>query len=150
MPRLAAFVAQRPRTVAAIVFGTFTAATVHFAWMPSARMSGWIPFWTLAIGVFHALAGAVTGRRLVDRGSTRSSYDACLLGAGTSLLALAAVVPLFALRVSMSNAGPTTASSFLMLTLLAGLFSFLAAGWALVVVSAGIGWALHRVAQSTV
>jgi hypothetical protein len=32
------------------------------------------------------------------------------------------------------------------LAILIGLFSFLAAGWALLLVSAGIGWGLYRVA----
>ena len=148
MPPFAAFVTRQPRVAAAIAFGTITAAAIHLSWESSARMSGFAPVWTLAIGVFHALAGAITGRRLIDRGRTRNGYDACLVGAVTSLLALAVVVPLFALWVSMTNAGPTSAGSFLMLTLLVGVFAFLAAGWALVVVSAGVGWVLHRVSAA--
>ena len=148
MVHLGFYVRQRPRTVAAIAFGSLTAVVTHFAWFPDARMHGAAPALTIAAGVVHALAGAVTGPRLVDRTRTQTSLQACLLGAGTSLLAVVLLAPLFALWVSATNAAPTSPFSFLLLAILIGLFSFLAAGWALILVSAGIGWGLYRVAAA--
>ncbi|HEY2626963.1 MAG TPA: hypothetical protein VGI41_09470, partial [Candidatus Udaeobacter sp.] len=108
MVPLGFYVRQRPRTVAAIAFGGLTAVVTHFAWFPDARMHGAAPALTIAAGVVHALAGAVTGPRLVDRTRTQTSLEACLLGAGTSLLAVVLLAPLFALWVSATNAAPTS------------------------------------------
>jgi hypothetical protein len=148
MEPLGFYIRQRPRIAAAIAFGSLTAAVTHFAWVPDARMRGAAPALTIAAGVVHALAGAVTGPRLVDRTRTQTSLQAWLLGAGTSLLAVVLLAPLFAAWVSVTNAGPTSPFSFLVLAILIGLFSFLAAGWALLLVSAGIGWGLYSVAGS--
>ena len=41
-------------------------AVTHFAWVPDARMNGLVPALTIAAGVAHALARAITGRCLVD------------------------------------------------------------------------------------
>lgn len=134
--------------MAALTFGTLTAATTHFAWLPDARLSGAAPGLTVAAGLVHAMAGALTGARLLDTTRTKTALQACLLGAGTSLLAVLLLAPALALWISAEQPRPTGASPFLLMTVFVGLFSFLAAGWALLLVSAGIGWGLHRVATS--
>jgi hypothetical protein len=120
-------------------------AATHFAWVPDARMNGLVPALTIAGGVVHALAGAITGRCLVDR--TRTPFEAALVGAGTSLLAVALFAPAFVVFLHATDVRPSGPLSYLFLTVLTGVFSFLGAGWALVVVSVGIGWALYRVAN---
>jgi hypothetical protein len=134
-----------PRTAAAIAFGTVTMAVTHFAWLPNARMSGLAPVLTIAAGGAHALAAAITGRRLVDGTRTRTSLQAGLLGAATSLLAVVLFAPAFTLFLSR-DVHPPSPLSYLLLTVFAGVFSFLGAGWALLVVSVAVGCGLHRIA----
>lgn len=143
---LSAFVRMRPRATAALAFGTATMAVTHLAWVPDARMRGLAPMLTIAAGVAHGLAGAITGRRLVDCTRTPTAGHAGLVGAGTSLLALLLFTPPFAFFVSR---GLLVASpwSYLWLTVWTGVFSFLGAGWALLLVSVGVGWGLYRVAN---
>lgn len=144
MQALGTYIARRPRTAAAIAFGGVTAAITHFAWFPEARMHGAAPALTIAAGLAHAVAGAITGPRLVDKTRTRTPAQACLLGAGTSLLALVLLAPLIAGWVSSDNVRPEGVLAYLGLTLLVGLFSFLAAGWALLLASLVVGWGLYR------
>jgi hypothetical protein len=144
---LRAFIAHNPRTAAALAFGISTATLTHFAWYPDARLRGMIPVLTFGAGFAHAVAGAITGRRLIDRSRMRTSSQAALLGAGTSLLALAFFAPAMAVYVSQSNARPVGALGYAELTLLTGSFAFLAAGWALLLLSAGVGWGLHRMVE---
>jgi hypothetical protein len=66
MEPLGSYIRQRPRTAAALAFGSLTMAVTHFAWVPEARMNGVAPGLTIAAGLAHALAGAITGRRLLD------------------------------------------------------------------------------------
>jgi UPF0716 family protein affecting phage T7 exclusion len=58
--------------------------------------------------------------------------------------------PAFALFLAAKDAQPSGAGSYLMLTVFTGVFSFLGAGWALLLVSIGIGWGLYAIAQSGV
>ncbi|HUI31565.1 MAG TPA: hypothetical protein VLX91_15250 [Candidatus Acidoferrales bacterium] len=139
------YIKRRPRIVAAIAFGCTTAVATHFAWYPDARTSGYIPVLTLAVGLCHALAGIITGRRLMDRTRTKTLFHSCLIGAGTSLLAMAFFTPPFALWISASNVRSEGIFSYLYLTLLIGLFSFVAIGWVLLLVSIWVGWMLYRV-----
>ena len=142
---LGAYIARRPRTGSAVAFGVMTLAVVHFAWIPDARMNGLTPYLTSAAGLAHALAGAITGPRLVDRTRTRNLSQAALLGAGTSLLALAVFAPLLAGYLFATDIRPASALSYAALPVLIAVFAFLAAGWALLAVSMGVGWALHWV-----
>jgi hypothetical protein len=101
---------------------------------------------TVAAGVAHALAGAITGRRLLDATRTQTSLQAALIGAATSLLAVAIFSPAFVIFLRATDVRPANALSYLLLTVLTGVFSFLGAGWALLLVSSGIGWGLYRLA----
>jgi hypothetical protein len=148
MEPLRSYIRQRPRTAAALAFGSVTMAVTHLAWVPDARMNGLVPALTIAAGIAHALAGAITGRRLLDGARTRTSLQAGLVGAGTSLLAVAFFSPAFVVFLYATDVHPSSALSYLVLTLLTGVFSVLGAGWALLLVSMGIGWGLYRVAAS--
>jgi hypothetical protein len=147
MESLGIYIRQRPCTAAAIAFGSATAAVAHFAWFPDVNMGGAAPVLTVATGVAHALAATITGPRLMDRTRTQTSLQACLIGAGTSLLALVPLAPLFVLWVSAMHARPEGAFSYILLMHLIGLLSFLAAGWALPLVSVCIGWGLYQIAD---
>lgn len=140
------FIKQRPRIAAALAFGVVTAVVTHFAWVPDARWSGGIPALTFAAGLAHAVAGAVIGPRLVDSIRTRTASQACLLGAVTSLLAVIVLAPPFALWIAASNARPEGVGAYVALTFFVGFFSFLAAGWALLLASVVVAWGLFRVA----
>jgi len=146
MQPLGSYIRQRPRTAAALAFGSITMAVTHLAWVPDARTSGLVPALTIAAGVAHAVAGAITGRRLVDDTRTRTSLQASLVGACTSLLAVALFAPAFVVFLRATDVRPLGPLSYLLLTLLTGVFSFLGAGWALLLVSVGIAWTLHRIA----
>jgi hypothetical protein len=101
---------------------------------------------TIAAGTAHALAGAITGRRLLDGTRTQTSLRAALIGALTSLLAVALFSPAFVVFLRATDVRPSNALSYLLLTLLTSMFSFLGAGWALLLVSAAVGWGLYRLA----
>ena len=143
MEPLGSYTARWPRTAAALAFGSITMVVTHLAWIPSARMSGMAL--TIAAGAAHALAGAITGRRLLDRARTPTSLQAALIGALTSLLAVALFSPAFVIFIRATDVRPSNTLSYLALTVLTSVFSFLGAGWALLLVSAGVGWGLYRV-----
>ena len=147
MERLRFYVRTNPRTAAALAFGSATMAVTHLAWVPAARMNGLTPALTITAGLAHGLAGAITGRRLIDGRRTPTFVHAGLVGAGTSLLALFFFIPPFAFFVSrgLQMASPW---SYVWLTVWTGVFSFLAAGWALLLISIAVGWAIYRIAQS--
>ena len=145
---ISAIIRRWPRSAAALAFGVLTAALTHFAWYPSARMSGMVPALTIGAGLAHGVAGAIIGPRLIDAARTRTSLQAALLGAGASLLALTFFAPLMAVYVSSTNVLPLSALGYLALTMFTGFFAFLAAGWALLLLSGGIGWGLYRLAAS--
>jgi len=144
MEPLGSYIRRWPRTAAALAFGCITMIVTHFAWIPSARMSAMAL--TIAAGVAHALAGAITGRRLLDTTRTQTSPQAALIGALTSLLAVALFSSAFVIFLRATDVRPSTALSYLLLTVLTGVFSFLGAGWALLLVSAGVGLSLYRLA----
>lgn len=146
MRDIGAIIRRWPRSAPALAFGVLTAALTHFAWYPDARMSGMVPALTIGAGLAHGAAGAIIGPRLIDAARTRTALHAALLGAGTSLLALAFFAPLMAVYVSRTNVRPLSALGYLALTMFTGLFAFLAAGWALLLLSAAIGWGLYRLA----
>ena len=146
MHAIGGIIRHRPRSAAALAFGVSTAGLTHFAWYPDARMSGMVPALTLGAGLAHAVAGAITGPRLVN--VTRTASHAALLGAATSLLALAFFAPMMAVYVSATDARPPSALGYVALTLFTGLFAFLGAGWALLLLSVGVGWGLYRLAAS--
>lgn len=148
MRAIGAIIRQRPRLAAALAFGVSTTALTHFAWYPDARTSGLVPALTLGAGLAHAVAGVIIGPRLVDATRTRPAWHAALFGAGVSLLALAFFAPLMAVFVSATDARPPSVSGHVALTLFTGLFAFLAAGWALLLLSVGVGWGLYRLAAS--
>lgn len=144
MEPLGSYIRRWPRTAAALAFGGMTMVVTHLAWVPNARTSGMAL--TVAAGMAHALAGAITGRRLLDGARTQTSLQAGLIGALTSLLAVALFSPAFVIFLRATDVRPSNASSYLLLTVLTGVFSFLGAGWALLLVSVGVGWGLYRLA----
>jgi hypothetical protein len=107
------------------------------------------PVLTLAAGVAHAIAGAITGPRLIDVRRRSTDLQAAGFGAATSLLALALFAPALAAYLATANAGHSTVLEYLALTLFTGLFAFLGAGWALLLLSAGVGLGLHRLAHAS-
>ena len=135
-----------PRSFSAVAFGISTTIAMHLAWIGSAATSGLAPWLTLAAGAAHAVAGAITGRRLFDNARTPSRLAAAFVGAGTSLIALAVFSPLFAAYLLSTNGRFSGAASYVLLPLFTAFFAFLAAGWALLVVSMGVGCALHAIA----
>lgn len=148
MRALGLFIRKYPRAAAAIAFGLLTTAVTHFAWFPGTRMTGLVPKLTIVVGIVHAVAGALTGRSLIDRSRTRNSFQACMLGGATSLIAIAILVPPFAVWVSATNAGHQTALSFIGLIVWIGVFSFLAIGWAHLLTSIVVGWGIYHLANA--
>jgi hypothetical protein len=148
MEPLGSYMKQRPRAAAALAFGSVTMVVTHLAWVPDARLNGLVPALTIAAGIAHAIAGAITGRRLLDGTRTSTSLQAGMVGAGTSLLAVALFSPAFVVFLYATDVHSSSALSYLLLTILTGVFSFLSAGWAILLVSVGIGWCLYRVAAA--
>jgi hypothetical protein len=144
MEPLGSYITRWPRAAAALAFGSITMVVTHFAWVPSARTSAMAL--TIAAGAAHAVAGSIMGRRLLDGTRTQTSLQAALIGAVTSLLAVALFSPAFVIFLRATDVRPSNALSYLLLTVLTGVFSFLGAGWALLLVSAGVGWGLYRLA----
>jgi hypothetical protein len=82
-----------------------------------------MPAFTLGAGLAHAMAGALTGPRLVDATRTRTSWHAALLGAATSLLAVAFFAPVLAVCVTATNVRHSSALGYETLTLFTSLFA---------------------------
>ena len=143
---LGSYIRHYPRTAAALVFGCATLVVQHIAWMPEARTSGLVPALTLGVGLAHAVAGALTGPLLVDGIRVRTSSQAGLIGAGTSLIALIIFTSVFSAYMFASDVHPVGAVSYLAFTLLTAVFAFLGNAWALFLVSIALGWALFRIA----
>ena len=143
---LGAYIRQSPRAAGALAFGSLTLVVQHFVWYPDARMSGLAPVLTLMVALCHAIAGAMTGPRLVDGIRTSTASRAALLGAATSLLALVLFAFLFSAYMLATDIRPVGALSYVTFPLWTALFAFLADGWALCLVSMGVGWALNRLA----
>ena len=149
MKRIARIASRYPRVSAALCFGVAATLTAHFAWMPDARLSGRAPLVTLGAGLAHGASGAFIGRRLMDRARTRAASQAFALGAATSLCALVIFAVAFALWIQSSNAAAHRSLSFLAYVPFVAFFAFLAAGWALMLVSVGVGWVLFRLVSPT-
>ena len=139
---------QSPRMWSALLFGGATLIVTYFAWIPDARTSGLTPALTIAAGAAHAVAALFTGGRLLDDGRTRSLADAGLVGAFTSLLALAIFSPLFAIFLFATDAiQPSGWIGYLLMPVFVAVFAFLAIGWALMLVSGAVGCGLYRLAS---
>ena len=144
---LGLFIRQRPRIASAIAYGCVTAVVIHFPWRSDVRWSGNAAFLTTAGSLTYAIAGAITAPRLITPTQIHGSFTACLVGAGTSLLGVALFAPLLTTWVWIGNAGSQGWFSLLGMTLLIALFSFLAVGWALLLVSTFLGWGLYCLAR---
>jgi len=144
--RLRSIAQQNPRALSALLFGGAALMVIYFAWIPDARTSGLTPALTIVGGAVHALAGALTGRRLFDERRTRSFAEAGLVGALTSLLAMAIFSPLFAIFLFVTDAArPSSWITYVLMPMFIAAFSFLAIGWALVLVSGAIACALYGI-----
>lgn len=141
-----AYIRQSPRTAGAVAFGVSVLVVQHFAWRPGARMSGLAPALTLTVALCHAIAGAMTGPRLADGMRTSTASRAALVGAVTSLLAIVLFGFLFTGYLFATGVRPAGGISYVIFPFLTALFAFAGDGWALVLVSIGVGWALHRAA----
>jgi hypothetical protein len=130
----------------AVAFGVATGLVMHWQWIGPAATTGLAPVLTLASGLAHGLAGAMMGSRLLDGARTRSAAEAGLIGACTSLIALTIFAPLFSVYLVATEGRLVGVWSFLVFPLYVALFAFLAAGWALLLVSAGVGGLLYSVA----
>lgn len=146
LKRLGSHLRQRPRSTCALVFGTVALVVQHFIWVSSSRTNGLAPVLTMAVGLLHAVAGAITAPRLLDATRTRTPSQAGLLGAATSLVALLMFAPLYTVFMIARDLHPVGVLSYISLPFFVALFAFLADGWMLLVVSIGVGWGLYRVA----
>jgi hypothetical protein len=126
-----------------VVFGTLTAALVHFAWVPDVRFSGGVVLLTVMAGLAHAIAGAIAAPRLTDRTKIATSSQACLVGACISLAALALFSPGLVFWIHAMNPRSTLISTLAMIPFV-GFFAFLAAGWALMLLSVALAWVVFR------
>ena len=146
---IAKLVRDRPRSAAALAFGLSTAALVHFSWYPDARTSGIAPALSVGAGVAHALAGTLTGPRLVHSARGSILRSAPLLGAITSLVALALFTAAFTAYIVANDHSQNTPLGYALLGVYTGFFAFLAAGWSLLLLSMGVAWGLNRIARSS-
>jgi hypothetical protein len=148
MQKISEFIKKRPRFTSAITYVILTSLLVHFTWYSTARTKGMIPALTLGVGIAHAIAGAINGKRLINSKRTKSGARAALLGATNSLIAFAIFSPVLAFYVSTSNAGKSNALEFVLLSILTGFFAFLAVGWALLLLSVTIAFGLYYIATN--
>jgi hypothetical protein len=145
MKLFGSYIRHSPRMAGALAFGVVTLAVQHFLWVSDARMSGLAPALTVLAALVHAIAGAITGPRLMDRARTRTASQAGLLGAGTSLLALMLFAPLFTAFLFATDIHSARPLSYIAFPFLIAMVAFLGDGWALLLASIVIGWALYRV-----
>jgi hypothetical protein len=148
MTLLRTLATRHPRTVSAVAFGAVTMVVIHLAWLPSARTSGLTPALTVAAGLAHALAAAFTAPRLLNGARTRSLSHAAIIGACTSLLALALFSPSYAAFLLATELHRTSLFSYFAVPLFIAVFGFLAAGWALLLVSIVVACVLYRIANT--
>lgn len=145
-PLFAAYIRQSPRAAGALAFGGLTLVVQHLVWTPDARMNGLVPVLTVTVALCHAIFGAITGPRLVDGARTSTASRAAMLGAITSLLALSLFAFLFSAYLIVTDIRPVGALSYITLPVWAIVFAFLGDGWALCLVSIGVGCALYYLA----
>lgn len=135
---------QHARSGASIAFGLPTALIAYWAWVPSARTSIGVIYLTVVAALAHAVAGAIVGPSLVDPARTPSDQVAVLRGAGASLLALAFFSIAFSGHLLLTGGWTLTFAAVFGLPLYTAFFAFLALGWALLLVSALVGWGIRR------
>ena len=140
---LGTYAARYPRSVCALTFGGITTVGMYLSWVPAARTSGMAFAFTVAAGLSHAVAGSITGPRLLDGARTRSPFQAATVGAVTSLMALALFSPVCAVILYATGVHPTGLVSYLSLPVMIAFFGFLAGGWALLLLSIGAACALY-------
>jgi hypothetical protein len=145
---LRTLVTRHPRTVSAVTFGAVAMVVIDLAWLPSARTSGLTPALTIAAGLVHAVAAGFTGPRLLNGARTRSLSQAGIVGACTSLLALALFSLSYAAFLFATELHPTSRFSYFAIPLFIAVFGFLAAGWALLLVSIAVACVLYRIANT--
>jgi hypothetical protein len=145
---LRTLVTRHPRTVSAVTFGAVAMVVIDLAWIPSARTSGLTPALTIAAGLVHAVAAGFTGPRLLNGARTRSLSHAAIVGACTSLLALALFSLSYAAFLFATELHPTSRFSYFAIPLFIAVFGFLAAGWALLLVSIAVACVLYRIANT--
>ncbi len=145
MGSVGVFVDRYPRTVSALAFGIGATALIYISWIPgpAGRMQGF-PL-ALMAGITHALAAILTGRRVVHPKRLPKILHAGIWGGLTSLFALVIFSMALTVQIDSTNLAHSNPLIFLLLTFT---FAFLGAGWALVLLSAAIGCALHTIASS--
>jgi hypothetical protein len=143
---LSAYIRKNPGAAGAMAFGASTLGVQYFAWYHDARMSGLAPALTVTVALCHAIAGALTSPRLLDSTRTSTAARAALIGAETSFLAFALFAFAFTVYLVARDVHLVGVLSYVIFLLLTALFSYLAGGWMLLLVSTGIGWALYRIA----
>lgn len=148
MNHLRVYVKQSPRTACALAFGAITMAVQYFLWLPDARMSVLGGVLTIAAGLSHAVSGAITGPRLVGANGPVSLRRAGLLGAVTFLIALVLFTLSFTVFLFATEIHKSGSFTYVALPFLIAVFAFVGDGWALFLVSIGIGLAVHRIAAS--
>jgi hypothetical protein len=141
-------VRRYPRTANAASLGAVTMVVTHLMWLSRARISGLAPVLTVGAGLTHALAAGITGPRLLDGVRTRSMSRAAMIGACTSLLAQTLFAPMFAAFLFVTELHPASPFSYFTVPFFIGMFGFLAAGWALLLVSIGVACGLYQIANS--
>jgi hypothetical protein len=142
--RVSALCRRHSRISAFIAFGSTTALVAYFAWVPSARTSVGVIYLTVSAGLAHAVAGAIVGPSLVDPEGTPSDKAAVLRGAGASLLALAFFSIAFSGYLLLTEDWTLTSASAFGLPVYTAVFAFFALGWALLMVSAFVGWGIYK------
>jgi hypothetical protein len=132
-----------PRIASAFAFGIAAAILIYATWIPgpTGRIQGF-PLALLA-GLTHALAASITGRRVVHPARMPKLLHAGIWGGWTSFLALFFFSIVLTVQIETTNLSHSNPFPLFFLTFF---FAFLGAGWALVLVSAGIGCGLHRLA----
>ena len=135
---------RHSRSSASIAFGSTTALVAYFAWVPSARTSVGVIYLAVAAGLAHALAGAIVGPSLIHPERTPNDKAAVLRGAGVSLLAWAFFSIAFSGFLLLADGWTLTFGSAFGLPIYTAVFAFFALGWALLIVSAFVGWGIHK------
>lgn len=103
-----------------------------------------IPVLTVGVGMAHAIAGAIAGRRLIDRERTPTTARAAVTGAATSFIALLIFTPCFGAWIIASDARREDIASYVLLSLFTGVFTFLGAWWVLIPLSAAVALCLYK------
>jgi hypothetical protein len=135
----------RTRLVVASSIGATATLIAQLSWSPAARAAHIVWILSAGIGAAHFVIAFAMAPKLVGQPS-RSA--AARTGAFISALAFLVFTPFFAawtLRGSHTTEGPGGVALF---TVLVGVFTLFAGGWALIVASAVIGALLNRFGSS--